>query len=374
VKAVEECVLAAVDAGTIVGAVVLISQSGRLVETIEAGFADRESGAPMRTGVRFRIASMTKTIVSTAALALCEQNKLSLEDPVTRWLPGFTPALADGSRPEITLRQLLTHSAGLGYCFTEPLDGVFHRLGISDGLDAANRSLEQTLALIAQAPLAYLPGSAWGYSIATDVLGAVLQEVTKESLPYLVRHLVTDPLGLEATSFRATRDDLLATPYAAHEDGVLRMSDPHSLPFFGSEIRYSPSRAFDPDAWPSAGTGMVGTAGDYLRFIEAIRLGGAPVLTPESARLMTSNAVGSSMSAIAPGQGFGLGVSILLDPEAAGLAGNPGSWGWGGVYGSHFFVDPSAELSVVCMTNTAVTGMAGAFPEGLRSAIYRQVR
>jgi CubicO group peptidase (beta-lactamase class C family) len=374
VKAVKECLSAAVGSGTIVGAVVLISLKGRLVETIETGFADRESGEPMRTGVRFRIASMTKTIVSAAALALYDQQKLGLEDPLTRWLPDFTPALADGSRPEITVGHLLTHSAGLGYCFTEPLDGVFHRLGISDGLDASNLSLEENLALIAQAPLAYSPGSAWGYSIATDVLGAVLQKVTGESLPQLVRRLVTDRLRMDATTFHAAPADLLATPYAEHGDGIVRMTDPHILPFFGSEIRYSPSRALNPEAWRSAGTGMIGTADDYLRFIEALRLGGAPVLTAESARLMTSNAVGSRMSAIAPGQGFGLGVSILLDPKAAGLAGNPGSWGWGGVYGSHFFVDPSAELSVVCMTNTAITGMAGSFAAALREAVYRDVR
>jgi CubicO group peptidase (beta-lactamase class C family) len=372
--AVKDCLLAAVGAGTIVGAVVLISLHGRLVDTIETGFADRESGLAMRAGVRFRIASMTKAIVSTAALALCERNKLRLEDPVTRWLPDFTPALADGSRPEITLHHLLTHSAGLGYCFTEPLDGAFHRLGISDGLDASKRSLKQNLALIAQAPLAYPPGSAWAYSIATDVLGAVLQEVAEESLPEVVRRLVTDPLGLDATSFHAMPDDPLATPYAAQEDGILRMTDPHTLPFFGSEIRYSPSRALDPRAWPSAGTGMIGTAADYLRFIEAIRLGGAPVLTPRTAALMTRNAVGPRMAAIAPGHGFGLGVSILLDPAVAGLAGTPGSWGWGGVYGSHFFVDPAAGLSVVCMTNTAVTGMAGAFPAALREAVYRDMR
>jgi CubicO group peptidase (beta-lactamase class C family) len=118
---------------------------------------------------------------------------------------------------------------------------------------------------------------------------------------------------------------------------------------------------------------MISTAADYLRFAEMIRCGGAPILKPGTAALFSRNAIGSAMAATLPGHGFGLGVSVLLDPLAAGLAGNAGSWGWGGVYGTHFFVDPAAELSVICLTNTALTGMAGDFPAGLRHAIYRDL-
>lgn len=357
--------------GEVVGADLLIAHRGQLRHALSVGLADREAGLPMRPGMRFRIASMTKPIVSVAALVLCDRGFLTLEDPVTGWLPWFQPALSDGTRPDITLFHLLTHSAGLGYCFTEAPDGCFHRLGISDGLDAATGSLGENLAKVAQAPLAFPPGSAWGYSIATDVLGGMLEAATGQSLPALVHELVTGPLGMGDSSFHASGDALLATPYAAQGDQILRMSEPHILPFDGSAICYSPARAFDRQAWPSAGTGMISTAADYLRFAEAIRCGGAPILKPETAARFSRNAIGSAMAATLPGHGFGLGVSVLLDPLAAGLAGHKGSWGWGGVYGTHFFVDPAAELSVICLTNTALTGMAGAFPAGLRHAIYQ---
>ncbi len=372
-SAVRRFMAMTVEQGTIVGADLLIAQRGRVRRSLQVGWADREAGLVMHPGFRFRIASMTKAIVSVAALALCDRGLLTLEDPITAWLPWFRPALSDGTQPDITLGQLLTHSAGLGYCFTEPPNGDFHRLGISDGLDGSNCSLAENLAKVARAPLAFQPGSAWGYSIATDVLGGLLEAATGQSLPALVHELVTGPLEMRDSSFHAGRDDRLATPYAAHGDQIMRMSEPHILPFAGSSICYSPARAFDLQAWPSAGTGMISTAEDYLRFAEMIRCGGAPILRPETAALFSQNAIGSAMAESLPGHGFGLGVSILLDPPAASVAGNAGSWGWGGVYGTHFFVDPAAELSVICLTNTALTGMAGDFPAGLRHAIYRDL-
>jgi CubicO group peptidase (beta-lactamase class C family) len=367
---------ASVAAGEVVGAVVMVSRHGEVVDTVVAGYADREHSIPMTVSTVFRIASMTKVMVSVAVLALCDDGVLGLDQPVTRWLPDFTPTLPDGSRPVITIRHLLTHTAGLGYTFTEPLDGAFHRLGISDGLTTTpTLTLAENVALVGRAPLAYAPGSAWAYSIATDVLGAVVEAATGDSLPHIVRTRVSEPIGMISSSFCAAQGAPLAAPYAATESGVVRMGEPHVIPFLGSEIRYSPSRAWDSTAWPSAGTGMVSTASDYLRFAEAMRRGGAPVLRPTTTQLMTANALGNMATdaglGLGPGLGFGLGVSVVLNPAAAGLPGNPGSWGWGGVYGTHFFVDPLAAISVVCLTNTALTGMAGPFPLAVRDAVYR---
>lgn len=315
---------------------------------------------------------MTKAIVSTAALALCERNKLRLEDPVTRWLPDFTPALADGSRPEITLHHLLTHSAGLGYCFTEPLDGAFHRLGISDGLDASKRSLKQNLALIAQAPLAYPPGSAWAYSIATDVLGAVLQRAADAPLPEVVAARITRRLGMADTQFAPPDPARLAKPYTNTAGPLRPMGSPDAIPSEdGGLIRYDPRRALAPGAYPSGGGGMVGTADDYLRFLEALRTGGGGILRSETTRAMLADAIpGLTIPGEAAGFGFGLGVGVVRDRATAQRPLPAGAFEWGGAWGTRFWVDPQWGLSVVLMTNTTREGVDGRLPNDLRDAVW----
>ncbi|MFP3434358.1 serine hydrolase domain-containing protein, partial [Paraburkholderia sp. SIMBA_061] len=135
-----------------------------------------ESRTPMREDTLFRLASVTKPIVSTAAMVLVAQHKLSLDDDVTRWLPNFRPPLPDGDVPAITVRQLLTHTAGLGYRFAEAdVDGPYARAGVSDGLDGAAVTLGENVCRIASAPLLYAPGTNWNYSVALDVTGALIE-------------------------------------------------------------------------------------------------------------------------------------------------------------------------------------------------------
>ena len=352
----------------IVGAVVIAARDGEIVYQRAAGYADRESRRPVRENEIFRLASMTKAIVSVAALALMDQGELQLEDPVTRWLPEFRPKLADGREPVITIRHLLTHTAGLGYGFLESLDGPYHRLRVSDGLDQSGVTLAENLRRIAAAPLLFEPGTNWHYSVAVDVLGAVLEQVTGSSLPQLVRSIVTAPLRMNSVEFAVPAHTVLATPYGDATPEPVGMTNPFQLSFLGSAINYSPARAFDPDAFPSGGTGMVGTAGDYLRFLEAIRTDGAGVLRPQTAAAMTRNAIGDLGPG--PGFGFGLGVQVLKDPAAAQTLLNAGAWNWGGVYGTHYWVDPAERISFVALTNTAVAGMFGAFPSALQRAVY----
>jgi CubicO group peptidase (beta-lactamase class C family) len=348
----------------IVGAVVVAARNGEIVYLRAAGHADREASRPVREDAVFRLASMTKAIVCVAALALMDRGQLHLEDPVTRWLPDFRPKLADGREPVITLRHLMTHTAGLTYGFLSPAGAPYHRLGVSDGLDSSGLTLDENLRRIAAAPLLFEPGTGWHYSVAIDVLGAVIERATGSSLPEAVRRIVTIPLGMTSVDFVAPTDAVLATPYGDATPEPVRMTDPFRLPFGPSAIVYSPARAFDPKAFPAGGVGMVGTAKDYLRFIEAIRTGGGGVIRPE----MTRNAIGALSSG--PGFGWGLGVQILNDPAAARLPLNAGAWNWAGVYGTHFWVDPAIGLSVVMLTNTAVAGMTGEFPLALRRAVY----
>jgi len=144
---------------------------------------------------------MTKAIICVAALSLIDRSRFHLEDPVTRWLPYFRPRLADGRERVITVRHQLTHTAGLTYGFLEPPDGPYHRLGVSDGSAASGLTREENLRRIASAPLLFEPGTGWHYSVAIDVLGAVIERVTDKTLPEAVLDIVTGPLGMDSVAF-----------------------------------------------------------------------------------------------------------------------------------------------------------------------------
>ncbi|WP_026868469.1 serine hydrolase domain-containing protein [Inquilinus limosus] len=356
----------------IVGTVVLVARDGQLVYRRAAGLADREAGRPVREDTVFLYASLTKPIVTAAALRLVEEGRIALADPVTRYLPDFRPKLADGSEPVITIRHLLTHTAGLIYGFTEPADGPYHRAGVSDGLDAPGRSFEDGLRRIASVPLAFAPGSAWAYSVALDVLGAALEQAAGESLPDLVRRRVTDPLGMRDTGFAPPDRARLAAAYADAAPEPVRMGEsyviPAPRPFAG--LSYAPGRIFDPASYPSGGAGMAGTAGDFLVFLEALRRGGAPILEAETVQAMATSQIPGLSMPDTPGTTFGYGFVIVTDPAAAGVPMTAGTWRWGGVYGHSWFVDPARRLAVVGLTNTALEGMNGAFVADLRRAIY----
>ena len=153
------------------GVVVQVCHDGKLVYSRAAGLADIEAGKTMQENTMFRLASISKALTSLAVAALIEQGKLGFDDPVTKWLPYFTPALADGSVPVITIRQLLCHMSGLDYRWSQTEDGPYARAGVSDGLDITGLSLEENLRRLASAPLRFAPGSDWLYSLAPDVLG-----------------------------------------------------------------------------------------------------------------------------------------------------------------------------------------------------------
>ncbi|MDR3634072.1 MAG: serine hydrolase [Isosphaeraceae bacterium] len=356
----------------IVGAVVLVARDGRVVYHRAAGLADRETARPMREDAVFRLASMTKPIVSAAALVLVEQGKLGLDDPVTRWLPDFRPRLDDGREPTIAVRQLLTHTAGLSYGFLETQNGPYHRARVSDGLDQPGRSATDNLRRIASVSLAYPPGSAWRYSVATDVLGEVVARAGGKPLPEVVATLVTGPLGMNDTAFTVRDASRLAVPYADGAAGPVRMGETQLVPFGSGEgFRYSPGRVFDPASFPSGGAGMVGTASDFLVFLEALRTGGGAVLKPDTTRSMTTSQTGTLTGvADGPGWGFGFGMAVLTDPATARSPHSVGTFKWGGAYGHNWFVDPVRRLTVVILTNTAVEGMSGRFPTEVRDALY----
>jgi CubicO group peptidase (beta-lactamase class C family) len=364
---------AAVEQQRIVGGVVVVLRDGAPVYRRAVGLADREAKRSMQVETLFRLASVTNPIVSLAVLRLMEAGKLELDAPITRYLPEFRPKL-DGREFPVTVRQLLTHTAGLSYALMQPADGPYAKLGVSDGMDAPGLALDEELRRIAAAGLFYEPGAQWGYSVGMDVLGAAIERATGQPLPAAVAELVTGPLDMTHTSFQATRDQALATPYA---DGTppVRMSDPHLVPFFGlAGIRFSPSRAFDASSFPSGGGGMNGTADEVARLLELVRSGGGSLLKTSTAKAMLSNQTGALPVVLGPGWGFGFGGAVLIDPAAAQTPQSAGTWMWGGVWGHSWFVDPAERLVVVGLTNTAIEGMMGQFPIAVRDAIYAALR
>jgi Beta-lactamase class C and other penicillin binding proteins len=345
----------------IVGAVVLVARDGDIVYRRVAGLADREAGKPMTENAIFRLASITKPIVAATALALIERGRMTLDDAVVSHLPYFTPKLADGRQPIITIRQLLTHTAGLAYAYPDPT--------ISTGLGNTDFDFEANFTRVAALPLSYEPGTAWQYSIAIDVLGAVIAKVEGTTLDEAAKRYVTGPLGMVDTAFAVTDVSRLAVPYGDAEPEPLRMGDPHAVPGpFGPTV-FSPGRIFNPRAFQSGGAGMAGTANDILVFLEALRRGGDPILSAETTAMAMRNQIGDLPRA-APGMRFGFLGAVLDDPVAAGWPCAPGTVNWGGIYGHSWFIDPAASLSVIAMTNTGIEGSDGRFPADVRNAVY----
>lgn len=357
----------------LVGAVVLVARDGQQVYQRAAGSADREAGREMQADALFRLASVSKPIVSVAALVLVAQGRLALDATIERWLPDFRPCLPDGGVASLTVRQLLSHTAGLGYRFFEADEnGPYARAGVSDGMDQPEISLAENLRRLASVPLLYPPGSDWGYSLATDVLGAVIEQVCGQPLAKAVRELVTGPLGMDDTGF-VTRDaSRLAAAYVNDAPSPRRMRELDIVPAFEGTvgIRYAPARALDGTAFASGGAGMVGSAGDVLRLLEVLRQGGAPLLPAALVQEMGRDQTGGRELPNAPGFGFGLGFSVLRDPVAAASPESPGTWRWGGAYGHAWFVDGARGLSVVALTNTLYEGMSGRFVADVRDAVY----
>ena len=227
----------------IVGTVVLVAKGGDIVYGRAAGFADREAGRSMQENCIFLLSSVAKPIVTAAALRLVENGRMSLGDSVRRWLPEFKPRLPDGRVPEITIHHLLTHSAGLTYVFMEPDDGPYHRLRISNGFDRTDADLDEIVRRIAAAPLSYEPGAGWGYSMAIDVLGAVIEKATLRPLPQAVAELVLNPLDMKDTGFAVVDTRRLVVHYADGQPEPRRMADDDRVNFFERPVAFSPGSA-----------------------------------------------------------------------------------------------------------------------------------
>ncbi|MBN9335978.1 serine hydrolase [Devosia sp.] len=351
----------AVSGNKIVGAEVIVYRHGNLVLRRTAGHFDREAGAPMIENAIYRLASVTKPVVAATALAMIDKGLLSLGDLVSDHLDYFAPRLEDGSLAAITIHHLLTHTAGLAYGYADPT--------ISTGLGPSDKDFRANFSLVAAAPLLFAPGTGWNYSVAIDVLGAVLATVVGGSLQDAVQTHLTGPLGMSETGFFVADRARLAKPYA---DGTppTAMADPQSVEGDdGGSVVFSPSRIFSDKAFQSGGAGMAGTAEDIAKFLEALRTGGGAALKPETVALGFSNRIGD-LYRKDQGQRFGYFGAVIDDPAAAESPSAAGTVNWGGVYGHSWLVDPANAITIVSMSNTALEGCTGRYPKDLIRAVY----
>jgi len=333
----------------------------------------------------FRLASMTKPFTSVAVMTLVEDGRIHLDDPLSKYLPEFRnlkARAADGTlraARQPTIRDLLRHMGGFSYGFLN-VPGIveaYRREGVDDGLAAPGRTTRDNMRRLARAPLQAQPGTVWAYSLATDVLGAVVEKVSGQPLDVYIRRRIAGPLGLTSFTFHVPESARGRMVQALHPvEGTLRPIRPEeriAYPSSGGVWVANPERAFSRIAYPSGGAGATASIGDYARFARMLlnggELDGVRILKPETVAAMTRGQTGGLPIPLrGSGHDFGYGFAVVTDPAAANTRQPAGTFGWGGIYGTGFFVDPINRLAIVVMTQTATNG--GPAANAVREAFY----
>jgi CubicO group peptidase (beta-lactamase class C family) len=361
---------AEVERGRLPGAVALVARRGRIAWFESLGRLGPDAATPMTRDAIFRIYSMTKPIVSLAILMLMEEGRLLLSDPVSRYLPEFAESLlgvAGGAELELrkpqreaTLYDLLRHTAGLTYEFMG--DGPIQRRYAQARIASLDRSNREFARVLAALPLYSEPGSQWDYSRATDVLGAVVEVISGQSLGEFLQQRILVPLGMKDTGFSVPADQQhrLAEPFAKDPDN-------------GAAVRLLKVRSAP--RHEAGGNGLVSTAADYARFLQMMSRGGeldgVRLLGPRTIAFMTADHLGNVPhrgDLLAPGHGFGLGFAVRTHSGLSSVPGSIGLYFWGGIAGTSFFVDPKEELFALLLLQAP--GQRDYFAPLYRNLVY----
>lgn len=350
----------AVDKGDLPGVVVMLARQGKLVYAQSFGMQDKAQGIPMREDTLFRAYSMTKPVVSVAAMMLVEEGRLSLHEPVAKYIPEFkemkigveatdpatgaaTFTTVPAKRP-ITVQDLLRHTSGIPYGVFTPIRYHVQKLYKEANLFDATLTLEAFVRKVAQLPLCFEPGTAWEYGHSTDVLGRVVEVASGQSLDVFLRERIFAPLKMQDTAFHVPPE----------KQG--RIAQPQIDPALGK-----PADLLDVTKAPAmfaGGHGLVSTAGDYLRFAQMLanggELDGARILGPKTVAFMAADHVGEKINLGSfwipgAGYGFGLGFGVRKDTGMSQWPGSIGEYNWGGYAGTVFWIDPKEQLVPVLM-------------------------
>lgn len=374
-----------VDAGRLPGASVLVARAGEIAWVRSTGYADVERRRRLRSDHLLRFYSMTKPVTSVAAMMLYEQGRFQLDDELARFLPAFRdPRVhvegeggglrSEPARGPITIRQLLTHSAGFTYGLgnTHPVSRLYreHRTDFHP----ADGPLEEVIPRLAALPLVHHPGERWNYGVATDVLGRLVEVLSGQRLDRFFSEHVLGPLGMHDTAFQVapSKRERLARLYGPSEEGGLVPLEPSGAsPYFDGVTTFA------------GGAGLVSTLGDYFRFTEMLRrkgeFEGVRLLGRKTVEYMTCNHLPGDLAAMGQaafnetsyeGIGFGLGFAVVLDPARAAVLTSKGEYHWGGAASTAFWIDPAEDLSVIFLTQLLPSGTYPLRRE-LRALVYQ---
>lgn len=359
----------------IAGASALVIQNGDVVYRDHMGWMDVEDEKPMSENTLFRIASMTKAVTSVAVMILQEEGLLSLSDPVSEFIPAFSnprvvigweddntdsvSAITEPANREITIHDLLSHTSGLSYMFMsgDNFASLYQEAGVSDGLAQTDVTLAENIERLASLPLMYQPGTTWHYSLSHDVLGRVIEVVSGESLDEFFQRHIFEPLEMENTRFFISQDEKnnLATLYTV--DSNEQITPTGEEPIRGGNLVYSSSFHYSgPQIYYSGGAGLVSSISDYGRFLQMLlndgELDGTRLLEPETVQTMTQNQIGSLTISPFTGHGdkFGYGFGVLTDEGKSDDVATVGTYSWGGLFNTYYWVDPQEELVGIIMT------------------------
>lgn len=342
------------------GSVILISRKGKVGYFKAFGYRDIESKSTMNKDVIFRIASQTKAIVSTGIMILQEEGKLLIQDPVSKYIPEFKETTVAEPKPEggyeivkakrpITIRDLLTHTAGIGYGGGPAIE-EWKKAGMQGWYFAdRNEPIAETIKRMAALPMDSQPGTKWVYGYSTDILGVVIERASGLPLDQFLKERILDPLGMSDTHFYLPKSKAgrLATVYSPKEGETLKPAPVAGTMDSQGAYLEGPRKSF------SGGAGLLSTAKDYYLFLQMLANGGElhgkRILSPRTVHLMTVNHLADGVE-FRPGEGFGLGFNVVLDQGKRGYQGSVDEFGWGGAYGSTYWVDPKEELVVVYFT------------------------
>lgn len=363
------------------GSVVMIMRHGKVAYFQSFGKRDIETNAPMQNDAIFRIASQTKALVSIGIMILQEEGKLLIGDPVSKYIPEFKettvaePKEGGGynvvkAKRAITLRHLLTHTSGIGYGSGVAAD-KWKEAGIQ-GWYFADRDepVATTISRIAALPMDAHPGEKHVYGYSTDILGVVIEKTSGKSLDDFITTRILTPLGMKDTHFYLPENKIsrLATVYSRYPDRMMeRAPDAGTMMSQGAYVK-GPRKSF------SGGAGLLSTASDYVRFLQMLLQGGTyngkRILSRKTVELITVSHTGDIN--FRPGEGFGLGFSICLDLGRRGTPGSVGEYGWGGAYGSIYWVNPKEDMIVVYFKQLIPTNQLDDEAK-LRTLVYQAI-
>ena len=377
--------------GKLAGAQVQVAHRGEVALRHTVGRADVASDRPLGDDAIYRIYSMTKPITSIALMQLYEQGRVLLEDPVSAHIPEFaemqvftggTPT-APKVRPAqtaMTVKDVLTHASGLtyGFFFQNNLDAMYREDGLGN-FELPDYTLEEGMRLLAAKPLAFDPGTAWNYSMSTDVCGRLVEVISGMGLDEYFAEHITGPLGMADTAFHVPADKKhrFTSNYALTPDEPLLIVD-----------SFDASPYLSPPVFLSGGGGLVGTVDDYQRFVDMLlnggELDGRRIIGRKTLEYMTINhlpegktlnELGQSLfsEAVMEGMGFGLGFSTLVDPARNGAVSSGGEFAWGGAASTAFWVDPAEEITCVFMTQLMPSSSYPLRRE-LKATVYQALR